>query len=68
MSFMWGIVGINDIHCHLLLDESKGQGVQRLACQTLVSRMLRVSPLAYKGETSLFRKERFFLKKKKNQK
>ena len=30
-------VGINDIHCHLLLEESKGQGVQRLACQTLVS-------------------------------
>ena len=28
MSFMWGIVGINDIHCHLLLEESKGQGVQ----------------------------------------
>ena len=25
-------VGINDIHCHLLLEESKGQGVQRLAC------------------------------------
>ena len=51
---MWGIVGINDIHCHLLLEESKGQGVQRLACQTLVSLMLRVSPLAYKGETSFF--------------
>ena len=31
------IVGINDIHCHLLFEESKGQGVQRLACQTLVS-------------------------------
>ena len=31
------LVGINDIHCHLLLEESKGQGVQRLACQTLVS-------------------------------
>ena len=30
-------VGINGIHCHLLLEESKGQGVQRLACQTLVS-------------------------------
>ena len=30
-------VGINHIHCHLLLEESKGQGVQRLACQTLVS-------------------------------
>ena len=30
-------VGINDIHCHLLLEESKGQAVQRLACQTLVS-------------------------------
>ena len=30
-------VGINDIQCHLLLEESKGQEVQRLACQTLVS-------------------------------
>ena len=28
------IVGIHDIHCHLLLKESKGQGVQHLACQT----------------------------------
>ena len=37
VSVEWGSVGINYIHCHLLLEESKGQGVQRLACQTLVS-------------------------------
>ena len=50
MSFMWGIVGVNDIHCryecHLLCGESKGCRslnvwfAKRLACWRL-----KVSPL-----------------------